>query len=158
MNIATLLADPAAIRPIKIIQGRSSLTLVVRTTQPNAIYPRCHQPSAQIHSRYLRRVADLPWQGVAVQLQLSTRHFRCQNSLCPQRIFCERLPSVVAHYARKTVRLNATLELIDFAIGGEAGAAPCAETRSDRQPRHIATSITPSLTERAFSTAHHRSR
>jgi transposase len=28
----------------------------------------------------------------------------------------------MAHYARKTVRLNATLELIGFTIGGEAGA------------------------------------
>ena len=28
----------------------------------------------------------------------------------------------MAHYARKTVRLNAALELIGFALGGEAGA------------------------------------
>jgi transposase len=45
-----------------------------------------------------------------------------QPSLCTRRIFCERLPRVVAHYARKTVRLNAVLELIGFTVGGEAGA------------------------------------
>lgn len=78
--------------------------------------------SARVHSRYTRAVADLPWHGVAVRLELHTRRFRCQNSLCSRCIFCERLPQVVAHYGRKTVRLNAALELIGFAAGGEAGA------------------------------------
>ncbi len=55
-------------------------------------------------------------------MELHTRRFRCRNSLCTQRIFCERLPRVVARYARKTARLNAALELIGFASGGEAGA------------------------------------
>lgn len=67
-------------------------------------------------------IADLPWHGVAVKLELHTRRFRCENTLCATSIFCERLPSVVAHYARKTLRLNAALELIGFALGGEAGA------------------------------------
>lgn len=55
-------------------------------------------------------------------MELRVRRFRCQNSLCTQRIFCERLPRVVAHYARRTVRLTTALELIGFAVGGEAGA------------------------------------
>ncbi len=58
----------------------------------------------------MRTVADLPWHGVVVQLILHARRFRCQNSLCTKRIFCERLPSVVPHYARKTVRLITALE------------------------------------------------
>lgn len=57
-----------------------------------------------------------------MKLELHARRFRCENLLCVTSIFCERLPSVVAHYARKTVRLNAALELIGFAMGGEAGA------------------------------------
>jgi transposase len=88
----------------------------------------------RVHSRYLRRVADLPWHGVSVRLELHTRRFRCLNSLCPQRIFCERLPRVVAHYARKTVRLNAALELIGFAVGGEAGARLARELGLDVSP------------------------
>jgi hypothetical protein len=32
------------------------------------------------------------------------------------------MPRIVAYNARKTVRLNAALELIGFALGGEAGA------------------------------------
>jgi transposase len=122
MNAATLLADPAAIRLDCIRPSPSAITLVVRTTAPLAVCPRCHRGSRRVHSRYIRRVADLPWHGVSVKLELHARRFRCPNSRCPQHIFCERLPRVVAHYARKTVRLNVALELIGFAVGGEAGA------------------------------------
>jgi transposase len=67
-------------------------------------------------------VADLPWHGTAIKLQLYARKFRCCNELCLQRVFCERLPEVVKAYARKTVRLDAALTLLAFALGGEAGA------------------------------------
>jgi transposase len=122
MNTATLLADPAAIRLDCIRPSPGAVTLVVATTAPLAMCPRCHKASPRVHSRYLRRISDLPWHGVAVKLELHARRFRCRNSLCSRRNFCERLPRVVAHYARKTVRLNAALELIGFALGGEAGA------------------------------------
>jgi transposase len=41
---------------------------------------------------------------------------------CPQRIFCERIPTFVAPYARRTLRLNEALRLIGLVAGGEAGA------------------------------------
>src|SRR5829696_1393775 len=122
MDAATLLADPTAIRLEKIIQQQSSLTLVVSTTRQQAECPRCHHPSTRVHSYYARAPADLPWHGVAVRLELRTRRFRCRNSLCTKRIFCERLPRVVAHYGRKTVRMEDALRLIGFLLGGEAGA------------------------------------
>jgi transposase len=122
MDAATLLADPTAIRLVKIIPHDCSLTLVVRATQPQTECPRCHRPSTRVHSYYTRSVADLPWHGVAVRLHLRTRRFRCKNSLCTKRIFCERLPRVVAHYARQSVRLDDTLRLIGLLLGGEAGA------------------------------------
>lgn len=122
MDPATLLADPTAIRLEKIVSDTSSLTLVVRATRQQSECPRCDRPSARIHSYYTRKVADLPWHGVAVSLHLRTRRFRCKNSLCTKRVFCERLPRVVAHYGRKTVRMNEALELLGFLLGGEAGA------------------------------------
>lgn len=122
MDLSTLLADPEAIRLEKIVPDISSLTLVVRTTRAQAECPRCHDPSTRIHSYYSRTVADLPWHGVAVKLELRTRRFRCRNSLCLTRIFCERLPRVVAHYGRQTVRLDDALRLLGFLLGGEAGA------------------------------------
>lgn len=122
MDPATLLADPTAIRLEKIIPSHSSLTLVARATPAQAECPRCHRPSTRVHSYYTRKVADLPWHGVAVRLDLRARRFRCKNSLCTKRVFCERLPRVVATYARKTVRLDDALTFIGLLLGGEAGS------------------------------------
>lgn len=134
MDPSTLLADPAAIRLEKIIQHPGSLTLVVRVTQPQAECPRCHRPSTRVHSYYTRGAADLPWHGVAVRLELRTRRFRCKNSLCTKRIFCERLPRVVSCYARKTVRLNEAITLIGLLLGGEAGARATAKLAIKTSP------------------------
>ena len=122
MCASTLLADPEAVRLDCIRPSLNVITLVVTTTSAQANCLRCQRRSSRVHSRYVRRVADLPWNGVAVKLELHTKRFRCQNSLCIQQIFCERLSRVVAHYARKTARLNIALELIGFALGGESGA------------------------------------
>lgn len=122
MEVTTLLADPIAIRLKCFVSGASAVTLVVEAVQERPCCPQCDEPSGSLHSRYIRRVADLPWHGVAVKLQLHARKFRCRNRLCRQQIFCERLPQVVAAFARKTVRLNSALTLLAFALGGEAGA------------------------------------
>src|SRR5215203_2415973 len=102
METSTLLADPEAIRLEKIVQHASSLTLVVRAKRAQSECPRCLRPSTRVHSYYARTVADLPWHGVPVRLELRTRRCRCRNSLCTKRIFCERLPHVVACNGRKT--------------------------------------------------------
>src|SRR5215218_7138467 len=114
MQPAHLLADPTSIRLEKIVQHDCSLTLVVSATRAQAECPRCHRTSTRVHSYYTRKVADLPWHGVAVSLHLRTRRFRCKNSLCTKRVFCERLSRVVAYYGRKTRRMNEALELIGF--------------------------------------------
>lgn len=116
------MADPSAIRLEKIVPHDSSLTLVVAATRAQAECPRCHRLSTRVHSYYTRSVADLPWHGVVVRLELRTRRFRCRNSLCLTRVFCERLPRVVAHYARQTVRMNEALTFIGLLLGGEAGS------------------------------------
>lgn len=132
----TLLADPNAIRLDKIVAEPESLTLVVMATRRSAECPRCGASSKRVHSRYVRTVADLPCSGLAVRLRLGTRRFRCANSLCPQYIFCERLPSIVARYARRTSRLNSALVLIGFALGGRPGAR-LASQLAMRTSRHI---------------------
>jgi transposase len=152
MPTSTLLADPTAIRLEKIIQHHSSLTLVVTATQPRPECPRCHRPSTRLHSYYTRRVADLPWHGIAVRLELHTRRFRCKNALCTKRVFCERLPRVVAYYGRKTVRLDDALRLIGFLLGGEAGARATAKLAMAASPdtllRRVRRAAPPDLEKR----------
>ena len=66
--------------------------------------------------------ADLPWGGYAVHFMLHVQKFFCRTPACGQRIFSERLPGVVQPLAPKTVRLHDILQVIAFALGGEAGA------------------------------------
>ncbi len=122
MNANTLLADPTAIEIEKFVSTDDSIAIVVRTIQSAPICPRCSEPSSSLKTHYRRQLADLPWHGVAVRLELHARNFSCRNEVCPQKVFCERLPNVVAAYARRTVRLIETLTLLAFALGGRGGA------------------------------------
>lgn len=122
MDATTLLADPSAIHLECFVSETNSITLVIHSIQEFPRCPKCNSPSTSLHSHYQRTVADLPWHGVAIKLELHTRKFRCKNEICEQKVFCERLPKVVDVYARKTVRLNSALTLLAFALGGEAGA------------------------------------
>jgi transposase len=147
METSTLLADPEAIRLEKIVQHASSLTLVVRAKRAQAACPRCLRPSTRVHSYYARKVADLPWHGVSVRLELRTRRFRCRNGLCTKRVFCERLPRVVAHYGRNTVRMEEALQLIGLLLGGEAGSRAtlklAMKTSADTLLRRVRAAVKP---------------
>ena len=50
-------------------------------------------------------LADLPWAAYRVRLQLRVRKWFCRNPCCGRRIFTERLPTVAAPWARRTLRL-----------------------------------------------------
>ncbi len=117
----TLLPDPTCLHLKLLDASETTITAVVTTTSEEAACPLCHRCSTRIHSRYVRVVADLPWMGCAVRLELHVRRFFCTNPECTRQIFTERLKSVVAPYARRTTRLTDLFTLIGFALGGEAG-------------------------------------
>src|SRR5947209_14235883 len=64
--------------------------------------PLCGTAAHRIHSRYSRRVADLPCAGRQVTLRLTVRKFFCPNPACPRHIFAEQFPDLVPSYARLT--------------------------------------------------------
>lgn len=117
----TLLPDPTCLHLKLLDTSETAITAVVTTTSEDAECPLCHRRSARIHSRYVRAVADLPWMGCAVHLELHVRRFFCAAPECVRQIFTERLPTVIAPYARRTTRLTDVFTLIGFALGGEAG-------------------------------------
>jgi transposase len=67
-------------------------------------------------------MADLPWGAYAVRLQLRVRKFFCDHPACSRQIFTERLPTVAAPWARRTLRLAQHLRALGLALGGQAGA------------------------------------
>src|SRR5262249_51345544 len=68
MNTALLFADPNLLHLERVTSERDRVTLIVKTAPRLAPCPQCHSPSAHVHSRYIRRLADLPWLGGAVPL------------------------------------------------------------------------------------------
>jgi transposase len=108
----TLLPDPTCLHLQLLDATETTITAVVTTTSQEAECPLYHGRSARIHSRYVRSVADLPWMGCAVRLELHVRRFFCANPACERQIFTERLPSVVAPYARRTTRLGDVFTLM----------------------------------------------
>ncbi len=115
----TLLPDPTCLHLVHLEASPHCITALVTTTSPESCCPHCHYRSTNIHSRYIRQVADLPWMGWAVKLELHVRRFFCRNTECARQIFTERLPSIVASYARRTTRLTDIFTLIGFADGEE---------------------------------------
>jgi transposase len=97
------------------------MTLIIQSAQKEPLCPSCDVKSTRIHSRYARKLADLPWMGIAVKIDLPARRLFCDNTSCSQNIFCERLPSVVDKHARRTIRLNEALAIIGFTMSAEAG-------------------------------------
>ena len=94
--------------------------LIVHVEQ-EPVCPLCGECSHSRHSCYLRRLQDLPWQGVAVQLWATVGRFRCRNPPCPRKIFCERLPRIARVYARQTERAAEIVRLIGYVAGGRPG-------------------------------------
>ncbi len=117
----TILPDHASLHLVRLEADEQFILAVVATTASEALCPLCQCRSESVHSRYVRLVADLPWAGWAVRLELHVRRFFCRNKACVRQIFTERLPGVVAPSARCTIRLRDLFTLIGFALGGEAG-------------------------------------
>ncbi len=100
----------------------STLVVQVVSTQAVSCCPLCGHASEQIHSRYLRVVADVPCGNRPVRLHLEVRKFFCRTATCPRKIFTERLPDLVQPSARLTNRLRSALQAVGVATGGEVGA------------------------------------
>ena len=81
----TLLPDPICLHLKLLDASKTAITAVVTTTSEEAECPLCHTGSAQVHSRYVRQVADLPWMGSAVRLELHVRRFFCSNQMQARR-------------------------------------------------------------------------
>jgi len=99
----------------------AQITLAVQSTQTSAPCPLCATLARRIHSDYERTLADLPWATYRVRLHLRVRKWFCRNRRCRRRIFTERLPTIAAPWARRTLRLAQRLVALGVALGGTAG-------------------------------------
>lgn len=123
-ELVTLLLPLAAELRFEALEMETTadvLTLVVASIQATSRCPSCHQPATRIHSRYMRTIADLPWSALAVRFRLQVRRFFCPTPGCSHRIFTERLPCLVAPWARRSARLAQQQTALGLELGGEVG-------------------------------------
>jgi transposase len=122
MNRGTLIPNSAEVELIRLRQKAGLIHVELRACQAVGICPSCGGRSSRVHSRYWRTIADLPWQGIPVQILLRARKFFCGEERCQRRIFTEPLPGTVSRYARRSDRASDALSWVTLALGGRAGA------------------------------------
>jgi transposase len=131
--LSCLLPDPDLIEfdEVALDESNGQIVCTAATTQMPAACPACGQPAVRIHSGYQRQLADLPWAGIPVQIWLQVRRFFCKNTACQRKIFCERMPTVAAPWARRTQRMTHAQQTIGLTVGGAGGTRLCAALAMD---------------------------
>ncbi|MER8373498.1 ISL3 family transposase [Mesorhizobium sp. M1406] len=115
---------PAGLAVEAIAESEGVIAVTARSGAPAGPCPLCRRVSHRIHSRYLRRVSDLPCAGMKVELHLVARRFICDAPLCRRRIFAERFDDcVVAERSRRTSRLECIVHHLGLALGGRPAAS-----------------------------------
>src|SRR4029450_13078370 len=122
--LTSLLPDSTALRLVacEVDHPAAQITFSVHSTQAGPACPLCTTPAHRLHSYYERTLADVPWAEYRVRLQLRVRKWYCHHPHCRRRIFTERLPTIAAPWARRTLRLTRRLVAVGLALGGKGGA------------------------------------
>ena len=122
MKQGCLVPNTAEVALVCLRPKDCAVEMELRTCRAFSTCPACGTASRRVHSRYRRKLADLPWEGLPVVILLHARRFFCAEDLCPRNIFTERLPGTVAHYARRSCRSSEALNWLTLALGGRSGA------------------------------------
>ena len=134
MKHRTLLPDAGEVVLDQLmVEGNCRLVMVLRATGEAGCCPVCGKESRRIHSRYKRRLKDLPWEGIPVRIELRVRRFFCRTENCGQQVFTERLPNTVQRYARRTCRHRYGTILCDLERGKVVDLLPDRSSESTAQ-------------------------
>ncbi len=124
------------------------------SVQAEGTCPHCNRPSLRLHSHYQRTLADVPWADFTVRIDLTVRKWFCNTQACPRRIFTERLPAIVAPWARRTQRLADRQRMIGLTVAGTAGARVATDVDQPTS-RHTMLRLVRQTPEREMPTPRH---
>jgi transposase len=113
---------PTGLSVLQVLPESDRITILTAAKSTRSACPLCGGASDRVHSRYIRTLADLPWQGRHVALRVRARRFRCATAGCRRRIFTERFAALAVPSARRTMRLGDAQRHIGLALGGEPGS------------------------------------
>jgi transposase len=120
--LATVLRHLSGLRLLQATLVPDQIVLEVAARRSGARCPSCRRRSRRVHSRYVRRLSDEPIGGRRVAIRVRVRRFRCTRPDCARRTFAERIPTLAARSARRTVPLDDHLRDLGVTLGGRPGA------------------------------------
>ena len=101
----------------KAVQDQNGVTLTA-TGSGLRNCPDCGTQSSSGKGEYIRRLQDLPVQGMAVRIEVQMRRWRCRNRAYSRQSFVERLDKSALPHARRTHRVSELVRLLGHATGG----------------------------------------
>lgn len=102
MSQGTLLPDLSEVKLVCLRPKEGVIQMELLACRLFSVCPACGKVSHLVHSRYNRKLGDLPWEGLPVRIVLRTRRFSCTGETCRRRIFTELLLGTTSRYARRT--------------------------------------------------------
>ena len=82
----------------------SQIHIYCKSSCYSATCPYCQMESSKVHSRYTRRITDLPILGRTCVLYVGVRKFFCSNKHCGHKTFSEQPGNELFRYRRRTRR------------------------------------------------------
>jgi transposase len=107
---------------VSALEDGGRVVLAVRPAAEEAACPRCGGLSGRVHSRYPRRLRDVPAGGRDVVILLAALRFRCLDPDCPAVTFAGQVEGLTSRFARRTPPLAAALAAVAAALCGRAGS------------------------------------
>lgn len=82
---------PAGLVVESIVESEGTIVVTACGGRQESACPLCGKVSNRVHSRYVRRVSDLPCAGREVALHLVARRFFCDAPVLPKADLCRAL-------------------------------------------------------------------
>lgn len=89
------------------------LLITLKSNRTSSTCPACSKKSSRKHSRYTRKVQDLPIGEKSVELLILSRRWFCDNLDCDVKIFTERFDWLSSN-CRRTKRTEEVLRKMAF--------------------------------------------
>lgn len=117
-----LLPQLAGVDVDSVVARDGVLVAAARTRDSPAACTGCGQVSQQVHSSYVRHVADQAVGDRPLRIDLQARRLYCKNAACAKVTFAEQVPGLTRRYQRRTPALQRVVDVVAVALAGSAGA------------------------------------
>lgn len=95
----------------KIIEENDTIYVYCSTSTSDKCCPYCKCASNKVHSKYTKKLQDLPIQNYKVILYVNAKKYFCVNPDCKKKTFAEQL-NFTKPSATRTIRLDEYISTI----------------------------------------------